>query len=464
MSTLTQDLSLLEARGLLRVTVEGDTALVRFKHALTREATYNSILQARRSELHRASAETLAGLYPHPDLDMVVTIADHWQHGGADARALETLLPHALALVYTGRGSTLMLLLSSLDRGKLNAAQERELDLALGNAHAARGEYETALALYERALPRTETALARAAVLRSMGTAYDHLGNYPRAIEHHQAALTLAEQVGDVREQAHAAGGLGMAHASLGNLDQAEQFLLTSRALSTRLGEGLELANAEYNLAVLLFDRGKYREAIQSAERARALDEKSGHAMLGARSDQLLGACYHGLRDLPRAERYYQRALAVARDVGDRLGVALTLGNLAELYADENQLAAAEAAYTETLRSLRALKHEYLLAFNLSGLAQVYLRQAQTAELPEERERLIAQAAAAADQALEIADKIQSPERQGVAHRVRAEIALARGDAALADREARQALQRLEGVSAPLELERVRKLLGSERT
>jgi predicted ATPase len=107
MPNLSQDLALLENRGLVRVTRERAKPVVRFKHALIREATYNSMLQTRRAELHRAAAQTLAALYPQPDLEMVLTIAEHWQRGGQDSIALDGTLPHAPTLIATGRGSSL---------------------------------------------------------------------------------------------------------------------------------------------------------------------------------------------------------------------------------------------------------------------------------------------------------------------------------------------------------------------
>src|SRR5262245_28814500 len=101
MPTLAQDLSLLETRGLIRRAPEFAGPVFRFKHALTREATYNTILQTRRAELHRAAAQALSALYAQPDLEMVLTIAEHWQRGSQDTRALITILPYSQTLIYT---------------------------------------------------------------------------------------------------------------------------------------------------------------------------------------------------------------------------------------------------------------------------------------------------------------------------------------------------------------------------
>src|SRR5689334_18616039 len=130
MSSLNQELALLESRGLVRLSLESEKPVVRFKHALTREATYNSMLQARRAELHRAAAQTLSARNPEPSLDMALTIAEHWQRGSEDGIALETILPHTQKLIYTGRSISLTALLDRLEHENLETSQQYALDIA----------------------------------------------------------------------------------------------------------------------------------------------------------------------------------------------------------------------------------------------------------------------------------------------------------------------------------------------
>lgn len=451
---LESDLQLLQTRGLVRVTTERGSATIRFKHALTREATYNSMLQTRRAAFHRAAARTLTKLNSTPDPDQVLTIADHWQRGSDNSRALATLVPHTQTLINTGRILSLNAILTRLERDTLAVTEQRDLDIALADTCSARGEYEMARTLLDHALPAVDDDAVRARLLRSMGTAYDHLGDYPHALECHHAALELAQRIGSIPLQAQAAAGLGLAYTSLGDLERAEQCLTESRALSLSLGENYELANAEYNLAVLLFQRGKYAEAIASAERANALDEKFSHTYLAARSEQLLGACYHALGDLNRAETFYLRALVAAREMGDGLGQALLQSNLAELYADQVRPEEAEQAYRAAIEAFRRVKHESATAYNLMGLAQVQLARAVALPPGDDRDGELARADSNAQEALEIARRLQSPERLGTAHRVQAELALARGDAPTATTHITTALELLTQAGVQIELDR----------
>jgi tetratricopeptide (TPR) repeat protein len=407
MSTLTQHLALLETRGLLRVTVEHPRPVVRFKHALTREATYNSMLHARRAELHRAAAETLSDLYPQPDLEMVLTIAEHWQRGGQDAAALGTALPHAQSLIHTGRGSSLTALLARLDRGNLLPTQQRDLDLTLGDAGGARGEYEPARGHYERALSLADTPALQMRALHGIGVSEYHLGNFARVLEIQQAHLELAKREKNLVQKSRALSGLGAAYTGTGELDRAIECFESSRDVSLQAGQLQELATAEANLAVALYKSGKFREAIAAAEHALELDEKNGTLVYNARTASLLGASYFGMQDLARAEHYYRRALESSRALDDQLGMAAGLTNLAELYGTRGEPDLAADTFRQAIPLLQTLKQEVILCFALTQMAEIQRRQAERAVGAEASADLLKEASKHIEHALEIAERLK---------------------------------------------------------
>lgn len=453
MAHLSQHLSLLAARGLVRVTLERETPIVRFKHALTREATYNSMLQVRRAELHRAAAQTLTALYPQPDLELVLTIAEHWQRGSEDGAALSTLLPHAQRLIYTGRSTSLTALLERLQPENLLETQQRDLNIALADASEGRGEYEPALLLYERALPlATETAL-RARVLHRLGVANYNLGKYPLALQLHQQGYDLAIELQHAVLQAQTLGGLGSAALALGDMENAQRYFEQSRDTAQVSGQAAELTNAESNLAVILAQRGEYAQAIAFAEHVLQMDEALGYTMLAARTQLVLGGCYYGLGDHAKAEHYYAQAVASSRRQGDVLGMAVALSNLAELYDERGELERAANAYRQAIPFLESIKHEYSLAFDLTGLAQVEWRLAKP--LPDaDRAAALQEAQAHAERALEIATTMQSRERMGAALRVLAQLRASAGDLSQARTDAERAVALLDDASPAYERRR----------
>ncbi len=450
MSNLAQDLALLEARGLMRVTTDGENPVVRFKHALTREATYNSILQSRRNELHCAVAQTLLQFHQQLDLELVLSIAEHQLRCGDTGGLADFLLPFAQRLIYTGRSTPLIDVLLQLPRAELGAPQLREIDLALADAHAARGEYERARDLYAQLLPRADADALRARLRQSLGAANYHLGDYANALEHYRASLALAQAQGDIALQAKSHGGIGLVHLALGETARAENFLRTSRDLGMQLGEGLELAAAEYNLGGVQRLLGQYPQAIESIEHALMLEEKFGHVAAAARSLQLLGACYHSMGALETAIEYYNRAIGSSRAIGDFEATAIVQSNLAELHAELNELDTAANLYDDSTQYFRAAALEFALAYNLAGQAHVQFLQAQKNRDAE----LLTHAQRMANDALEIARRIHSPEVEGIAYRVRAEIAAGQNDLSEAERCAQASVDLMRQIGSALELKR----------
>lgn len=95
---LHDSLARLEAADLLYMEGDLPDALYRFKHALVRDAAYNSLLRSRRRDLHAATAAALAGQFPEtaaarPELlahhyteaDQVEPAIQAWQRAGARA-------------------------------------------------------------------------------------------------------------------------------------------------------------------------------------------------------------------------------------------------------------------------------------------------------------------------------------------------------------------------------------------
>src|SRR5207247_2465459 len=63
-----------------------------FKHVLTQETIYNSILRRQRPLLHQQVGEAIEALYPGGLEEHVEQLAYHYERSGADEKAVEYLL------------------------------------------------------------------------------------------------------------------------------------------------------------------------------------------------------------------------------------------------------------------------------------------------------------------------------------------------------------------------------------
>src|SRR5512135_2453460 len=88
MTTLTTQLEQLENVQLVRRLPEEELAYL-FKHALTQESAYESILLKRRREIHRRIAGAYEQLYPERLDEFAALLAQHFAEAGDDGKTLE---------------------------------------------------------------------------------------------------------------------------------------------------------------------------------------------------------------------------------------------------------------------------------------------------------------------------------------------------------------------------------------
>src|SRR5208282_1227570 len=88
------DASLAAMRGLDLVHHDGNTSDYSFKHALVRDAVYNSLLNARRAALHLAIADEIERLSANRLPEVAETLAYHY---GCTSRADKAFLYLAMA-------------------------------------------------------------------------------------------------------------------------------------------------------------------------------------------------------------------------------------------------------------------------------------------------------------------------------------------------------------------------------
>jgi tetratricopeptide (TPR) repeat protein len=143
-----------------------------------------------------------------------------------------------------------------------------------------------------------------------------------RAIEYHEAALAIAQEIGDRRGEGARLGSLGLAYHALGQVERAIEYYQDSLAIAQEIGNRLVEGNALGNL----------------------------------------GNAHLALRQVERAIAYYQDALAIAQEIGDRRVEALLCWSLGVLYEESDPARAVElmsvrVAYEREIGHLDAEAH-----------------------------------------------------------------------------------------------------------
>jgi predicted ATPase len=96
------DLALVERRGFLDCKSEGPVAILTFRHVLTQEVTYATLLQSDRQVRHGRAAEMLEHLYRGRTEEVCDELAHHWSQSDRRPQALPYLTMAADAAVAVG--------------------------------------------------------------------------------------------------------------------------------------------------------------------------------------------------------------------------------------------------------------------------------------------------------------------------------------------------------------------------
>jgi tetratricopeptide (TPR) repeat protein len=300
-----------------------------FKHALTHEVTYGSLLQERRRVLHAHIVEALEAQAPERVVEQVERLAHHALQGEvwdkavtygqqAGARAYDRAAFHEAVAAFEQALQALAHLPEHSDTRGLAL----ELRLALANPLSALGENERRLSLLgeAEALARALDDRARLGqVLARMAQALRLTGDCNGAMAAGQQALTLAAALGNSAVQGQASLNLGQACYAIGNFDRAAELLRRSVEPSDREADtpsAVLRIRSQALLARTLSALGAFAEGRRHGEEALRLATLEGQGNTPIVAHSCLGHPYLDQGELEPAIRVLEQGLAFCRASG----------------------------------------------------------------------------------------------------------------------------------------------------
>jgi predicted ATPase len=355
-----------------------------FKHILTQEVAYESLLHARRRNLHGQvalyyeMAHREDGLEEYYDL-----LAYHFGRSAYRDKALDFAIRAGdrARAAYANRVairhySAALQLLEEMDQTQ--ASQRADLQFNLAEVYVHVGRYEEAVAGYQRAVELAGddwSVEQQARTLRKIGMAYESQGQYnealewllrarqvaeadPSAAESRQMARVLAGMGGVYTRKADYATGvglieqalgllarlpadpkrvvdegwsyacLGIAHADQGDFRQARTSFQQSLRIREQAGDLVGAATQHNNLGYVAYLQGDVREAIESYKRSLRVCHQIGYRYMMAMASNNLGMAYQVSGDYRQAIAYYAKSLQIRQEMGDLSGIASTYDNM----------------------------------------------------------------------------------------------------------------------------------------
>jgi tetratricopeptide (TPR) repeat protein len=372
-----------------------------FKHALTHEVAYGSLLQERRRGLHARIVEALEALAGDRLEDQVERLAQHALRGEVWEKALvygrqagdkaQTRSAYREAVVYYEQA---LVALEHVPDSRIAAEQAIDLRLGLHGALNALGEAPgRKFDHLRRAEALAETLgdhLRLGRVYAVMGTDFRMIGDVDRAIGYGQRALALAATLGHVGLQARTHQSLGRLYYDTGDYPRAIERLgwnvamLQGELLYERSGSNnIIAAVSRAVLSLCHAERGAFTEGLAIAEDGLRIAETINFPFSLIEACYGLGGVYWRQGDVPRAIPMLERALGLCQDwhiallsswIAAALGLAYAMGGriatglaLAEQAAEQT---AARGRVWSLVRVVTWLSETYLLAGRLEEARQ----------------------------------------------------------------------------------------------
>jgi CHAT domain-containing protein len=209
--------------------------------------------------------------------------------------------------------------------------------------------------------------------LRAKANALYAFGNNAGAVEHHEKALALYEELKNQNEAARTLSSSIQPLILLGEYDRAFQAAERAREVFVRLNDTRRLARLEINVGNIYHRQDRFEESIAHYERAyiALLPFKDVEAMAAIFSN--LAMCLINLNDFARSLDCYQKARELCKQNGMPLLVAQADYNIAYLHYFRGEYSVAIEMLYAARRACEATGDAYHLALCYLDLSDIYL-------------------------------------------------------------------------------------------
>ncbi|MBN1483982.1 MAG: tetratricopeptide repeat protein [Chloroflexia bacterium] len=399
-----------------------------FRHTLTREVAYQSILHTRRRELHERVARYYEQHFERQLEQYYGFLAHHYRHSDHTPKALEYALKAGRQAAHSYANETADLYFQQaremLDRqdellptwervqvlrehgdvlwqaGHFDRALEsyqgglQEGRHALSNSEMSefyrrcsqvyerRGNYEQSLEVLQQAhhvllrQPQEQSGLEMARVLSSMSVVYWRMGAYEEAGRFGQESLVIAQKAPPDRERSNLLGRiylqLGTIAATTAHYEEAQRNFERGLHFHQEANELQRIAVAHNNLGYLWLLQGKYQQAIESYLHCLEVAQHVGDPYVAAYAANNLGSAWYQLGDYDLAMQYCQESLSVRERIGDQTGIASSWDTIGLIQTARGAYDLALETHRRSLELKRSLGDSFGEANSLINLSQAH--------------------------------------------------------------------------------------------
>jgi tetratricopeptide (TPR) repeat protein len=367
-----------------------------FKHALSQEVVYQSLLTTRRQALHGAAGHALEALYDGRLEDAYPNLAYHFSQSGESAKAIEYLsLLAAKAAARYAHAEAVKALYEALDHAERlppadrdRAALEVVRQLAVSLLPLARfPEARELLARHHHRLAALGDSPLAAQIDFWLALNHSYLGDQDAAAEAARRAVEMARQCKDLETEGKALYVLARDGFVSGRFAEAIAHGLDAVALFSQTGERWWRGQTHWAIGFNQYALGLFDEALAEMAAAHAIGEALEEPRLD--TSWSVGYFHASMGDAEAGIEACRRGLERSRDP---LNTTAAQGFLGYAYLEKGDLAAARESLEKAVSTFEATGFEQLAGWLATFLAEVNARQGRFDEALELGARALATA------------------------------------------------------------------------
>ena len=420
-----------------------------FKHALTQDVVYESLLESRRRALHAAAGRSLEAFHHERLDDAVDRLAYHYSKAGDAPKAISYLVRSAdkAARVYANSDAVKALqdALGMVGELPIDERDRAVLVVLLRLAHslyfsARNADCRDVLLKHREQAERLADAQISGAYYFWLGHAHTYLGNQEEARVCAKRSIEEAERAGDPIVTGKAFYVLARAAFWSAQFRQGREEALGAVTLLENTVERWWLAQSNWIVAANLYLMGEFDSALDALRRCDSIGERIGDPRLRTYAAWTSGAIYGTSGEWEKAIAACELGLSRSPDP---MNTAAATGYMGAALIEKGSFADALSPLSRSVEQLTRFKFLPLLAWFQSYLADA---QRLTGDLEGAR--------SVSTQAIEAGTLAKFEFGVAMATRARGRVAQAAGRFAEAEADYLSAAQKFESMGARFEFGR----------
>jgi tetratricopeptide (TPR) repeat protein len=307
-----------------------------FKHALTQEVVYDSLLLKRRKEIHEVIGAVIEALYPDRLEEFYEMLAYHYERSARTDKAVQYLdLANQKSIKLNAMEEAkaffdgAMALLDALPETEEN--RQRRISLLVSQSETyllllKTPEYYDLLTRYEPMARGLGNPELLGAFCGRLGHCHWAFGHYDQAIHAFGKAAELCQVAGNAEEAGYAYVFWEISHLDRGDF---ERVLALKEDVLRTIEQGVNLRWQTYALSIAsraCSYLGRWDEALKEAQKALSVAQEFSDNSLISFVSWTLSIAYTLKGDLPRAVEYGELAVQKAPTPADKAWAQRSLG------------------------------------------------------------------------------------------------------------------------------------------